>query len=390
MTDRTDKMKAGAASKKTLLVARESSTGSEAQVLLGHLFHTIVKGLESAEVEIPDFGDIVELFQRPHGDGVTEYRRKGMKAVQIDRDNHGVLLSLGSARKVNASGDNHFVDVLVEVLDSGEYDRIVTTSISRLCRSTVAAGKLQHALDQNRVKLLLAEHEIEVWDPMAGQLIWTLLVWFASFEAQQIEARLTAGKVARATNGEWAFGYAPPPGWRLTDEDTVEPDPESAAAVRWVIAQVLAGETNFAELARGVLKRWPDLEARRGTGLLSDQANPGNQLRRSWLHPRWMAVYGGKPYQADFVPYSESRKPEHQRDPGLINRVTFHLPEHEQPILTEAEIEMVSAVLENADSSAAQAKPGTSVGAALKWDADDVVIDPVLLGDQEPEEGRAA
>lgn len=372
--------------KKVLLVARESGIGAAAEILLGHLFHTIVKGLEHLDIEVPDFGEIVDCFQHPQSQGAKEFRKKGMKAVLVQREDYDVLLSLGSARKLNETGDNAFVDVLASLLETGEYDRVITTSISRLCRNTMLAGKLEHALSLGRTAVLLGQQEIKVWKPF-GKLIWVLLVWFANFEAQQIEARLTAGKVARARNGEWSFGYAPPPGWKLTEDDRVEVDTESADAVRWLIGEVTKGRTNFSKLAREVVRRWPDLESRRGGGRLAGHRLPARQLRKSWLHPAWLRVYAGEPYRAEFIPHEERGKPEDERDPELIAEVEFELPRQPKPIATQAQIDRVIAVLDAASPSRKATGRSTTLGAGISTDADEVEVDPALL---DGEEGQAA
>lgn len=372
--------------KKDLVLARESSVGSEAQVLLAHLFQNIVRGLKDKDVSIPDFDDVVERFQQPHRHGATEYRRKGMKAVLVQQKDHDVLLSLGSARKLDEAGDNAFVEVLLSLLETGDYDRVISTSISRLCRNTILAGKLEHALRRSRVSLLLGDIEIEVWDPM-GKLMWVLLVWFANFEAQQIETRMTAGKVAGAHNGKWSFGYAPPPGWTLTDENKVVVDLESAEAVRWLIKQVARGQTNFSWLAREVISRWPDLASRRGKGRLADQRKPATQLKRSWLHSRWLPVYAGEPYRAEFIPHEDKSSPRDERDRDSSVEAVFHLPPQPQPIATQAQIDRVIAVLDAASPSSKPTGKSTTLGAGISTHADEVEIDPALL---DGEEGQAA
>lgn len=365
-----------------LLVARESSVGSAAEILLAHLFYTIVAGSKYRGTDLPDFGDIVDIYNNPDGANVEVFRKKGMKAVLI-KGQHDVLLSLASARKLTEEGDNAFVTTLIEILDTGDYDRVVSTSISRLCRNTILSGSLEQVLRRHRIVVLIAGQELKVWEPM-GQLLWTILVWFSSYEAQQIESRLIAGKIARAEKGEWSLGYLPPPGWRLDEKKNVEVDPDTADAVRWLIQQVIAGQSNWTALGRRAIAKWPDLEARRGGGLLS-AGQAGTHLRRSWLNEAWFGAYVDEVYKGRFIPHEDQRdlaqaiELQEQRRWNEAEEhptVRFALPSQPTPIATREDIETVKLLLaDRKESRAPTRRIADCFGGSLTWYGKDVTIE---------------
>jgi hypothetical protein len=366
-----------------LLVARESSDSSEAKYLLGQLFTNIVRGLRDFPVELPDFKNVVELYEDPHKVGAQVFRAKGMKAVLITGKQCDVLVSLGSARKLNDAGDNAFVETLIEVLAGGGYHYMASAAISRFCRNTKLAGKLEAVLDAERTTVLAAGQEIRVWEPH-GQLLWMLLVWFATTEAQQIEARLIAGKMARAERGIWTFGFPPPPGWKRTKDQRVVVYPEAAEAVRFLIREVLSGRDNLRQVSREMVQRWPDLEARHGGGVLSEFTDPG-QVIRAILHPRWHEAYVSEVHHILFLSHEEKKRRARAEARGELWRpdegsdywsVLFKLPPQPIPIATGSEI---AALRVRQKEITAQRRParryGERFGAGLSWDPDTVVID---------------
>lgn len=369
---------------RTLLVARESSIGAAAKVLLEHLFTRIIGDLEGTGIEIPELDNAMDMYDNPVGPNVKVFQvtRPHTRAVLIRGKNTDVLLSLGSARKTNQAGDNAFVDILVEVLKEGAYDRVVTTSIERLCRNETVAGKLLATLQEYGTELWLSRD----WrlDPnrATDTLLFSFLMWFATFEAEMIEARTRAGQMAHAAAGGWPYGYAPPPGWCLADDGSLQADPETAEAVRWYIAQVLAGETNWSELSRQTLRRWPDLRLRRGDGALADGASPAGSLQTSWLNPAWYGAYSDFVYEVVFVPHAvhvlmeSDNEVKQNRGRSLLEglgTMRVELPPLDEPILDAAHIPLLESRLKEAKSSRSpQRPPGSVFGAASIFDADGV------------------
>ena len=379
-----------------LLVARESSDGSEAKYLLGQLFRNIIRGLNHFPIELPDFKNVVELYENPNKVGAQVFRAKGMKAVLIKGKQCDVLLSLGSARKLDDAGDNAFVETLVEVLASGRYDYMASAAIGRFCRNTKLAGKLEAVLDTEQTTVLAANQEIRVWEPH-GQLLWMMLVWFATTEAQQIEARLMAGKMARAEQGIWTFGFPPPPGWRRTKDQRVEVYPDGAEAVRFLIRQVISGRDNLRQVSREMAQRWPDLKARRGGGLVSEVDDPG-QLIRGLLHPRWHEAFVSEVHPILFLSHEEKKRRDRVEARGELWRpdqggsswsVLFKLPPQPKPIATGSEITALVARQKEISYRRRPARPyGERFGAGLRWDPNTVAIDisNLSLGRRDTEE----
>lgn len=371
---RSNKGKVEAADRrKTLLVARESATGSEAKVLLAHLFTTLAKGV--SDIQLPDFSDVIEVYENPGDFSAREIPMRDGRAVLVESEECDILLSLGSARKLNAEGDNVFVNILTDVIDSGCYRRLITTTISRLCRNSSAAGKLQRVMSDQRVTLQAGDTAIRVWKP-SDRVLWSLMAWFAEFEAFQIEARLIAGKIARLEAGEWTFGFRPPPGWMLDEGNRVVLDEEMAEVVRFVISRICAGEKNFSQLARHIAEAWPELPARRGK--TADWAeNGGARVQRTLLNPRWFSAYTAFEVELEFVPNEVRRAMERgvAVGPDEIVRVRHKLPPHPRPLATTSQIEKVQHVLaEVSEASSSRQRPGSVFGSGLGWDESTVEL----------------
>lgn len=368
-------------------MARISGLGRKAVLQLEQLFVSVILGIEGLEIELPDFENVVETYENPTPGNTRVFKAKGMRAVLIIGEECDILLSLGSARKLDIAGDNAFVEALIEVLDSGDYDKVVTTTISRLCRNTILSGEIARVLESRRTTILAGPYEIKVWEP-TGNLLWNILVWVAQLEAELIEARLTAGKIVQAENGEWNFGFPPPPGWDRLEGGSVVVDEDAAAAVRWLIEQVLAGETSWRRMARGVASRWPDLKARRGGGRLAGNQEPGTNLRRSYLNETWFEAYVTDMHEVVFVPDAVKqridRAVEEGRDPSadeaigaeLISSVVFKLPPQPRPIATRAEIEQLNDRLAEMDGQRPRRRrTGSSLWTGLRWSFRQVTVE---------------
>lgn len=365
--------------KKVLLVARESAVGTQAMYLLQHLFSTLIRDLPVKGLRLPDFRNVVDVYENPSSYGAKVISIRGGKAVLVQGEDCDVLLSLGSARKLDEKGDNAFVEALAGIIETGEYSHVVTTSISRLCRSTIAASRLQGVLQDFRVALLIGGQEIKVWT-RDGQLHWMFLTWFAEFEAYQIEVRLLAGKLSRLEAGQWTLGFAPPPGWTLDGDKRVILDPEVAEAVRWVVMQVNRGRTDFGQLAREVAIQWPDLPARRGSTINWLGSAGGTRIRRSLLNERWFTAYTDSYVDLEFTPHATKRAIARgaEPEPGEVVSTRVELPPHPKPIATANEIALVAAVLDTGSSPPRRA-PGSVFGAGLGQDEDEVEVIEVEL-----------
>lgn len=364
--------------RKPLLVARESAVGTEAKALLAVLFGTLVREVQD-DVALPDFSDVIDVYENPGHYGAQVFDLAEGKAVLVEGDESDLLLSLGTARKLNEDGDNEFVECLATALESGAYSRVITTSFSRLCRSTVAAGRLQHVLATRRIPLEIGRMEIQVWKS-SDQVIWMMYSWFAEFEARTIEARLLAGKISRLEAGQWRFGFAPPPGWKLDGKQVVL-DPEVADAVRFVIQQICDGETNLAEIARQVSRRWPNLEARRGGGAWN-KAGDATAIARSWLNQRWYRPYTDNLVELEFIPHAvrQAIKSGVELEPGDIVRIAASLPPQPEPIATHDQIERVKAFLAvRSEAVVGRATPGSTFGSGIGHPESEVEIVGIRL-----------
>jgi len=367
--------------RKTLLVARESSVGEAAKVLLSLLFQRIVSQLDGTDVDLPDFDDVIDVYERPAGENVRvfNYPKLDTRVVLIVGERTDVLLSLGSARKTDADGDNAFVNVLIEVLHGEWYDKVVTTSIERLCRNEEVAGSLLHVLRRKGTEVWLGRDWKLDLNKATDAFVWQFLVFFASQEAIAIQARTLAGKAARAAAGEWPFGYAPPPGWQKTEDGRLEVDTYTAAAVRWYIARVIEGETNWAQLARETLRRWPNLQLRRGEGGVATAGNPAQVLRTTFLNPAWREAFVDCRYEVTFVPHDlkialespdvrfrERAEKELEQTPVI----SVQLPPLDEPILARGDIPRLEKQLEvlQANTTPPRQK-GSAIGAGAIVDA---------------------
>jgi len=372
---------------RTLLVARESGKGAAAKNLLEQLFYTLVRNLKDRQIDLPDFGNVIEIYDDPTLADTEVFRRPGMKAVLIKGRKYDLLLSLGSARKLNSRGDNYFIATLVDVLDAGGYDSVMTTSLSRICRNRLAATDLEKVLSRNRTTLLAGNHEIRVWEK-SGSFMWMILTWFATLEAEQIEARLTAAKMTKAGLGVWSFGFAPPPGWKRLADGTVEVDEEVADAVRWLIRQVRAERSDWRQMAREAIQRWPDLPSRRGGGLVANQQEPGTALRRTYLNRQWFEAYLTNRHLITMVPdavkqdleWAAARGQESEPDPEDAPSVVFELPAPIEPLATPEEIEALEGYLARIDGTRpSRRRAGTVLFSGLSWAAEEVSIEGSIL-----------
>lgn len=362
--------------RKKLAIARESALS--AKPLLQILFATLTREA-GEEIHLPDIENVIDVYENPDDHGATVYPLRHGKAVLVEGTECDVLLSLSTARKLNEAGTNDFVEVLAKLLDSGEYSQVLTTAFSRLCRNTSAAGRLQQVLTDHRISVRVGQHELRVWNRLE-QMLWLLFAWFAEYEAELIEARLLAGKVSRMEHGEWCFGFAPPPGWKLEDNQVVL-DPETADAVRFVIGEVCAGETNLSAIARSVEKRWPNLEARRGGGSWNNAGN-GTAIARSWLNERWFPAYTENEVELEFIPHATKRAMANgvEPAPGDIVRVRASLPPQPTPIATRVQVELVRSLLaERSEASVGRTMPGQIFGSGIGQPADEVEIVEVRL-----------
>src|SRR5690606_39031257 len=174
--------------RKVLLVARISSVGREATLYLAQLFRLVVRQIENRGFELPDFGDVVHAYENPTPGRTKVFQAKRLGALLIEGTGCDVLLRLGGARALDEKGANAYVEKLVEVLDAGDYDKVVTTTISRLCRNTILAGEIQRVLDARRTAIQAGPNEVKVWT-LDGKIQWPILVAFAELEAQHIEPR---------------------------------------------------------------------------------------------------------------------------------------------------------------------------------------------------------
>lgn len=370
---------------RVLLVARESSTGAEAKILLRNLFATVLRGAEKHLVRLPDFEAVVAQYDNP-GPDARVFESKGSRAVLIRTPECDVLLSLGSARKLDEAGDNAFVGVLVDVLKSGSYSHVLTTTISRLIRNTVKGGVLEQVLAQNRTAVVLGSHTIKVWEEL-DKLLWSLFVWFATFEAQQIETRLIAGKLSRAAKGQWCFGFAPPPGWRRLEDGTVQVDPLAADALRWLIRFVANTDSSWREIGRIFTAQWPEVTLRKGAGRLADSSEAGEVLKRTWLNPRWFDAYLNEAHTITLLPggiipeASDRFEDEEARESAIAaGTIRFELPPQAEPL---ARMEDLQSILDRRDAeeqaSTVRALPNSQFGSGMSWSFDEGTVDSRLL-----------
>lgn len=368
--------------RRVLLVARESSTGTEAKELLRNLFDTVLRGAEKHLVKLPDFEAVLDQYDNP-GPEARVFRKPGMRAVLISTEECDILLSLGSARKLDSKGDNAFVSVLVDVLRTGDYSHVISTTVSRLIRNTAMAGELEKALSESETTLVFGQYQLQVWD-MLHKLQWGILVWFSNFEAEQIETRMIAGKLARARQGQWCFGFAPPPGWRRGKGGQLVVDEEAAEAVRWLVQQAASPKRlSWREIGRRFIQKFPDLPLRRGKGKVADAAEVGEVLKKSWLNPRWFPAYENQALTVSLLPGEADRRssrtgPKASDARERMYSVDVDLPPHREPLATPGQLRRILKRFEDeAHNASGRAPRNSHFGSGMRWSVPGEVFDGV-------------
>lgn len=185
----------------------------------------------------------VELLDRYQEVGAQLVRKGKSSAVWGEVDGTVFVYSMGSAASDDLEGDNAFVEILREVVESVRPLHVWTGTFSRLVRATEFGGALFGSLKKHSRYVHVSDGPpIDLHAPI-GQATWTMLSLVAAMERDWIVQRLVAGLISMFRRGEWILSpNHVPPGFRLNADNQLEIDPDRVDLVRSML-EVLADES---------------------------------------------------------------------------------------------------------------------------------------------------
>lgn len=168
-------------------------------------------------------------------------------------------------------------------------DAVLFWKIDRIARNTLDFLLLARDLRERGVALAAVEDPVDLTTP-AGEVVATVLVAFAQFEAAQISARIKAARAHLLREGRIAGGERPWPFEAVSrGEDEAglvwRPIPNRAEAVRAAVTGIIDGTTNPSAVAT----EWDRRGLRPKRGLLWDPSSVRVLLKNP-------AIYGARIY----------------------------------------------------------------------------------------------
>lgn len=276
-----------------LLVARESST-QDMPMLENMVAQTVGHYPEIPEEEARV---ILQAGVRPLDDKNYPDRQRftegGSTAVLYRAGDTWVLISKGSATKIDVKKENGFTSILCQVLETLQPRELLLATFSRMIRSATLSGTLLAACEAH-VDVVKCREQQMTMRSGEGRLMWQFLAMIASSERDAQMTRLTLGRLAKHRRGLWCWTpSALPLGWKL-ESGVPRLDDQAVPLVRRLL-ELLAdpaesGTTILAELGRLGLRspsqttsgEWQiaddsddcaDLEGQRNSDDSDDEAN---------------------------------------------------------------------------------------------------------------------
>ncbi len=222
----------------SLIVVRESNEFDKI-LMAGMVQQTLSYCSHLPSIEVARALELRPL-EEPNKIGVPVYQLGGAgtrkaRTVLFEIGGDYYLYSMASAAKKNATGDNDFTDILVDVIKWLKPTDLYAASLSRLVRSFLHAAQVLEAVSRDVDRVHAGDLVLNLRGENAsiGQMMWSTLAMIATSERDLIVQRLTAGLVAKYNRGEWVKGKAAvPPGFALDDERKLVVDPEQTAWLR--------------------------------------------------------------------------------------------------------------------------------------------------------------
>jgi DNA invertase Pin-like site-specific DNA recombinase len=205
-----------------LVVARESDT-TDLPLLEGMILQTLERN-----PHLPGVEQLIEWGVKPVSDPATYgaevlprpgERKNGCRAVLFSFDGTGCLYSQGSAAKEDRrTGENGFVEILCDVINTHRPENIYVATFSRLVRSFDQASPVQRAISQARSRLHYGEGAPLSFDDDEAPIRWAMMAAFAAMERNAVVNRLTLGRVGKHRQGKWVgAAWGVPMGYTLRE-----------------------------------------------------------------------------------------------------------------------------------------------------------------------------
>ena len=152
---------------------------------------------------------------------------------------------------VNTKKREGFKQMVADGL-AGQFDLLITKSVSRFARNTVDSLTTVRKLKEKGVEVWFEKENIYTLDSK-GELLITIMSSLAQEESRSISENVTWGQRKRMADGKISLPYKQFLGYRKGEDGLPEIIPEEAEIVRYIFRLFIEGKT-YSAIAKQLIK----------------------------------------------------------------------------------------------------------------------------------------